>query len=74
MYSILKISKAVELRWLTSGKHALHEVVDVAEHNSETLWRSLLPHQGLNLNTLQYGLRYSGIGILAGIEYRTEGL
>lgn len=73
VYRILTGSKAVEPRLLTSGKHALHEVVDIAENNSETLWSSLLPNQGLDLNTLQYRLRYGGIGILAGVEYRTEG-
>ena len=51
-----KKSKAVKLRLLTSGKHALHEIVDVAENNSETLWSSLLPNQGFDLNTLQYWL------------------
>lgn len=51
-----KRSKAVKLGLLTSGKHALHEVVDVAENNPETLWSSLLPNQGFDLNTLQYGL------------------
>lgn len=65
-------SKAVELRVLTSGKHALHEVVDIAENDSEALWSALLPSQRLDLDTLQYGLRYSSIGILARVEYRTE--
>ena len=69
---LLTRSKAVELRMLTSGKHALHEVVDIAENNSEALWSALLPNQRLHLDTLQYGLRYSGIRILTGIEYRTE--
>ena len=61
-----------ELCVLTSGKHALHEVVDVAEYNSEALWSALLPHQRLDLNALQYWLRYGGIGILARVEYRSE--
>ena len=41
---------------LTSGKHALHEVVDIAEDDSEALWSALLPNQRLDLDTLQYGL------------------
>ena len=52
----LTTSKGVELQVLTCGKHALHEVVDIAENNSETLWSALLPHQRLDLNTLKHGL------------------
>ena len=57
---------------LTSGKHALHEIVDVTEDNSEALWSALLPNQRFHLDTLQYGLRYSGVGILIRIEDCTE--
>lgn len=64
--------KAVELRVLTSGKHALYKVIDIAENNPEAFWSALLPDQRLDLDTLQYGLGGSGIGILAGVEYRTE--
>ena len=57
---------------LTSGKHALHEIVDITEDNSEALWSALLPNQRFHLDTLQYRLRYSGIGILIRIENCTE--
>ena len=57
---------------LTSGKHALHKVVDIAENNSEALRGALLPNQRFDLDALQDGLRYSAIGILTGVEYRTE--
>lgn len=57
---------------LTSGKHALHEIVDIAEDNSEALWSTLLPNQRFHLDTLQYGLRYSGIGIFVRVENRTR--
>ena len=57
---------------LTSGKHALHEIVDIAEDNSEALWSALLPNQRFHLDTLQYGLRYSSIGILVRVENRTR--
>ena len=66
-----KINRA-GLRMLTSGKHALHEVIDITEDHSEALWSALLPNQRLHLDTLQYGLRYSGIRILIRIEYCTE--
>lgn len=36
-FHMLTKSRAVELRMLTSCKHALHEVVDIAENNSEAL-------------------------------------
>lgn len=72
VYTGLTRSRVVEPRVLTSGKHALHEVVDIAKNNPEALWSSLLPDQRLDLHTLQYGLDCSGIGILAGVEYRTE--
>lgn len=36
----------------TSGKHALYEVVDVAENDSEALRGALLASQRLHLNTL----------------------
>lgn len=71
-YPIVTRCKVAELCVLTSGKHALHEVVDVAEYNSEALWSALLPHQRLDLNALQYWLRYGGIRILARVEYRSE--
>ena len=71
-YPIVARCKVAELWVLTSGKHALHEVVDVAEYDSEALWGALLPHQRLDLNALQYGLRYGGIWILARVEYRSE--
>ena len=64
--------KRMELLILTSGKHALHEIVDITEDNSEALWSALLPNQRFHLHTLQYGLRYSGIGILIRIENCTE--
>lgn len=70
--SMLTRCKVAELWVLTSGKHALHEVVDVAEYNPEALWGALLPHQRFDLNALQYGLRYGGIRILARVEYRSE--
>ena len=57
---------------LTSGKHALDEVVDITENNSEALWSALHPNQRLYLDTLQCGLGYSSIRILVGVEYRTE--
>ena len=56
----------------TSSKHALHKVIDIAEYNPEALWSALLAHQRLDLNALQYWLRYSGIRIFAGVEYCTE--
>lgn len=37
---------------LTSSKHALYEVVDVAEDDPEALWGALLAGQRLYLNTL----------------------
>ena len=46
------ICKAAELRVLTSGKHALHEVIDIAEDDSEALRSALLAHQRLDLDTL----------------------
>lgn len=64
--------KAAGVRALTSGKHALHEVVDIAENNPEALWSALLPHQRLDLNALQYWLGHSSVGICIGIEYGTE--
>ena len=68
---IVTRSKAVGPPVLTSSKHALHEVVNIAKNDSEALWRALLPNQRLDLDTLQYGLRYSGIGIHARVEYCT---
>ena len=66
-------SKAVDVRELTSGKHALHEVGDIAENDSISFWSALLPpDQRFDLNTLQYGFRYISIGILAGVEDCTE--
>lgn len=44
VYPIVTRSKTVELPVLTSGKHALHEVVDIAENDSEALWSALLPN------------------------------
>ena len=69
---VLTNCKAAGLRVLTRGEHALNEVVDIAEDNSEALWGALLPHQRLDLDALQYRLRYSGIGICTGVEYGTE--
>ena len=57
---------------LTSGKHALDEVVYIAEDDSETLWGGLLPRQRFDLNALQYWLCYSSTGIHVGIEYRSR--
>ena len=37
---------------LTSGKHALHEIIDIAEDDSESLRGALLPHQGFDLDAL----------------------
>ena len=72
VYTGLTGSRAAKPRMLTSGKHALYEVVDIAENNSEALRCSLLPDQRLDLHTLQYWLDYTGIRILPGVEYRTE--
>lgn len=41
---------------LTSGKHALYEVVDITKDNSEPLWRALLTSQGLDLDALHHWL------------------
>ena len=56
---------------LTGGEHALHKVAYVAEYNPEALWTSLLPHQGFDLDALQYRLRHSIIGSF-GVEDCTE--
>ena len=57
---------------LTSGKHALYEVVDITEDNPETFWRTLwrLAGQRLDLNTLQDRLRDRLIWLI-GIKYGT---
>ena len=44
--------KAAKLGLLTTGKHALHEVIDIAKDDSETLRGALLPHQRLDLDAL----------------------
>ncbi len=69
---VLMRCKAAELWMLTSGKHALHEVVDIAKNNSEALWNSLLSNQRFDLDALQYWLRYSSVGVRAGVENCTE--
>ena len=55
---------------LTSGKHALYEVVDITEDYPETFWPTLLAGQRLDLNTLQDRLRDRLIWLI-GVEYST---
>ena len=56
VWLILTICKKADSRVLTGGKHALHKIIDIAKDDSEALRGTLLPHQRLDLDTLQYRL------------------